>query len=109
MAIKYKIKKDDEVIVVTGKDKKKTGKVVKVDAKSNKLIVENINRVKRHLKPNQKNPDGGIIEKEMPISVSNVMYYCKKCKKGIRVGYKFLSDNKKSRFCKSCGEVLDKD
>lgn len=106
---KYKIKKDDEVIITTGRDKKKTGKVVKVDRKRGKLIVENVNVVKRHLKPNQKNPDGGIIDKEMPIDISNVMYFCEKCKKGVKVGYKFLSDNKKSRYCKNCGEILDKD
>ncbi|MGA1846807.1 50S ribosomal protein L24 [Deferribacter abyssi] len=109
MAVKYKLKKDDEVIVIAGKNKGKTGKVLKVDRKKGKVIVENVNVVKRHMKPNPLSPDGGIIEKEMPIDISNVMFLCKKCDKGVRLGYKFLDSGKKQRFCKSCGELVDKD
>lgn len=109
MANKFKIKRDDEVIVITGKDRNKISKVVKVDRKVGKVVVENVNVVKRHTKPNQQNPDGGIIEKSMPIDISNVMYYCKKCKAGVSLGYKTLKTNKKSRFCKKCGEIIDKE
>jgi large subunit ribosomal protein L24 len=109
MGNKCKIKRDDEVIVITGKDRNKVSKVVKVDRKDGKVIVENVNVVKRHTKPNQQNPDGGIIEKSMPIDISNVMYYCKKCKTGVRLGFKELKSNKKSRFCKKCGEIIDKE
>jgi large subunit ribosomal protein L24 len=109
MAAKYKIKRDDEVIVITGKDKNKVSKVVKVVRKEGKVIVENVNVVKRHTKPNQQNPDGGIIEKSLPVDISNVMYYCKKCKSGVKLGYKTLKSNKKSRFCKKCGEIIDKE
>lgn len=109
MAAKYKIKSNDEVIVITGKDRSKVSKVVKVDRKNGKVVVENVNVVKRHTKPNQQNPDGGIIEKSMPIDISNIMYYCKKCKSGVKLGFKTLKSNKKSRFCKKCGEIIDKE
>ncbi len=109
MGNKCKIKRDDEVIVITGKDKNKISKVVKVDKKDDKIIVDNVNVAKRHTKPNQQNPDGGIIEKSMPIDVSNVMFYCKKCKTGVRLGFKALKSNKKGRFCKKCGEIIDKE
>jgi len=61
------------------------------------------------MKPSQLNPDGGIVEKEMPVHISNVMYFCSKCNKGVRIGVKVLQDNSKQRFCKSCGEIVDKD
>ena len=115
MAAKYKIKSDDDVIVITGKDKSKVSKVVKVDRKNGKVLVENVNVVKRHTKPNQQNSDGGIIEKSMPIEhhfyifYNNIMYYCKKCKSGVKLGFKTLKSNKKSRFCKKCGEIIDKE
>jgi large subunit ribosomal protein L24 len=109
MAAKYKIKSDDEVIVIMGKDKSKISKVVKVDRKNGKVVVENVNVVKRHTKPNQQNPDGGMIEKSMPVDISNIMYYCKKCKSGVKLGFKTLKSNKKSRFCKKCGEIIDKE
>ncbi len=100
------IKKNDMVITLTGKDKGKTGKVLKVLRDKNKVVVEKINIVKRHLKPTQTNPKGGIIEKEMPLDISNVLLYCKKCEKGRRIGKKELSDGSKVRVCKKCGEIL---
>lgn len=109
MPVKYKLKKNDPVVVISGKDKKKESKIIVIDKEKGKVVVENVNVVKRHTKPNQINPDGGIIEKNMPFDISNVMYHCKKCNKGVRLGVKVLDNGKKSRFCKSCGELVDKD
>ncbi|UOD33768.1 50S ribosomal protein L24 [Deferribacteraceae bacterium V6Fe1] len=109
MLRKYKLKKDDPIIVISGKEKGKTSKVLKIDRTKEKVFAEGLNIVKRHVKPNQLNPEGGIVEKEMPIHISNVMYYCKKCDKGVRLGYKVLESGNKQRFCKSCGEIIDKD
>ncbi|HPU30303.1 MAG TPA: 50S ribosomal protein L24 [Syntrophorhabdaceae bacterium] len=103
----YHIKKNDLVIVITGKDKGKTGKVLRIFKKKDRVIVEKVNMVKRHVKPSQKTK-GGILEKESPIHVSNVMIYCEKCSKPVRVGKKVLDDGKKVRFCKKCNEVIDK-
>jgi len=100
------LKKDDMVITLVGKDKGKTGKILKVLRDKNKVVVEKINIVKRHIKPTQINPQGGIIEKEMPIDVSNVLLYCKKCQKGVRIGKKMLEDGSKVRVCKKCGEII---
>ncbi|MCX8084345.1 MAG: 50S ribosomal protein L24 [Calditerrivibrio sp.] len=108
-AVKYKLKKDDPVIVITGKYKGKKSKILKVLKEDGKAIVEAVNVVKRHMKPSQLNPDGGIVEKEKPIDISNIMYYCQKCDKGVRLGIKVLQDGTKQRFCKSCGEIVDKD
>jgi len=102
-----KIRKDDQIMVTTGKSKGKTGKVLRVDPDKGTVYIEKINVVKRHQRPNQKFKQGGIIEKEAPIAVSNVMLICEKCKGPVRVGKKMIKDNK-VRFCKSCGEVLDK-
>lgn len=109
MAIKYKLKKDDPIIVTTGKDKGKKSKILKVLRDEGKVIAEGVNVVKRHMKPSQLNPDGGIVEKEKPINISNVMYLCPKCNKGVRLGVKVLQDGTKQRYCKSCGEIVDKE
>ncbi|ORU90170.1 MAG: 50S ribosomal protein L24 [Cycloclasticus sp. symbiont of Poecilosclerida sp. M] len=102
-----KIKKGDEVIVITGKDKGKRGTVLTV-VSSDKLLIEGINSVKKHQKPNpNKGVEGGIIEKQMPIQVSNVAIYNAQTKKADRVGFKVLEDGKKVRFFKSNNEVLD--
>ncbi len=106
---KIKLRSEDPVVVIAGKDKGKKSKIVKLVRKNAKVYVENINMVKRHMKPNQFNPDGGIIEKEMPINISNIMYYCKKCDKGVRLGIKELESGQRIRFCRSCGETIDKD
>lgn len=107
-AIKYKIKKNDQVMVVSGKEKGKTGRVVRVIGDKAKVIVEKLNIVKRHTKPSVKVKQGGIIEKESPIAISNVMLICEKCKGPVRVGKKILEDGKRVRYCKKCGEILDK-
>ena len=94
---KIKLKKGDEVIVIAGKDKGKTGKITKVKSVFNKAIVAGINKVKKHQKPNN-NQAGGIIEKEMPIHISNLAYYDPSLKKGIKIGFKFSDKGKKIRF-----------
>lgn len=96
-----KIRKGDTVKVIAGsyKDKGKVGKVLKVFPKENKVIVEGINIIKRHTKPSQKLPQGGIIEKEAPIHVSNVMYFSTKFNVTSRIGFKYLDDGSKVRYC----------
>lgn len=106
--IKYKIKKNDQIMIIKGKEKGKTGRVIKVDLLKGRVLIEKLNMVKRHAKPSQKHKQGGIIEKEAPLAVSNVMLICDKCKCPVRVGRKVLDDGKKVRYCKKCGEVLDK-
>jgi large subunit ribosomal protein L24 len=101
------IKKNDTVTVIAGKDKGKNGKVLRVIPKKDRVIVEKINMIKRHMKPNQQTRQGGILEKESPIHVSNLMLICSKCTDPTRVGYKILDDNKKVRVCKKCEEVID--
>jgi len=102
-----KIKKGDEVIVLTGKDKGKRGVVLSV-VSSEKVLVEGVNTVKKHQKPNpNKGIEGGILEKQMPIQVSNVAIYNPLTKKADRVGFRVLEDGKKVRFFKSNNEVLD--
>ena len=103
----YHIKKNDNVMVMTGKDKGKTGKVLRINRKTDRIIVEKVNMIKRHVRPSQKTK-GGIMERESPIHVSNVMIFCDKCAKAVRVGTKILEDGKKTRYCKKCDEVLDK-
>lgn len=103
-----KIRKDDQIMVIAGREKGKTGKVLRVDPEKSKVYVEKLNMVKRHQKPSQKFKHGGIIEKEAPLAISNLMLLCEKCKGPVRVGKKLLDDGKRVRFCKKCGEVLDK-
>ena len=99
-----KIKKGDTVKVITGKDKDKEGKVLSVDAKKAKVLVEGVNMITKHAKPTAANQTGGIIQKEAPIDISNVMYLHKG--KATRVGFKMEGD-RKVRFAKSTGEVID--
>ena len=101
-----RLKKGDKVKVVAGKEKGKTGKILKVVADKNKVVVEKLNFVKRHQKPDAKGK-GGIVEKEGPIHISNVMLLCNKCETGVRVGHKVLEDGKKVRVCTKCHEILD--
>ncbi|RMG29846.1 MAG: 50S ribosomal protein L24 [Gammaproteobacteria bacterium] len=102
-----KIRKGDEVVVIAGKDKGKRGSVLKV-LPDDRVIVENVNIVKRHTKPNPAaNLPGGIIEKEAPIHVSNVMLYNPQTQKGDRVGFRILEDGRKVRYFKSTNEVVD--
>ena len=102
------IKKDDKVKVVTGKDKGKIGKVLKVIKKKNRILVENINMVKRHSRPSAKNKQGGIVEGEAAIHWSNVMVMCNKCITPVRMRTQRLEDGKKIRVCRKCNEAVDK-
>ena len=99
-----KIKKGDTVVVIAGKDKDREGKVMHVDQKNHKVIVEGVNMVKKHSKPSMQNQNGGIIEKESPLDISNVMYLHKG--KATRIGFK-IEDGKKVRIAKSTGDVID--
>jgi len=105
---KYKIKKNDQVIVTKGKERGKTGKVLRLLPDRGKVTIEKLNIVKRHQRPTSQQKQGGIIEKEAPISIANVMLLCDKCKGPVKVGRKILDGGKKVRFCKKCGEVLDR-
>ncbi len=102
-----KIRKNDTVLVVAGKDKGKRGKVRFAYPKQERLLVEGINFVKKHSRAKGAVKQAGIIEREAPISVSNVMLLCSKCNHPARVGFRFLADGKKVRICRSCGEVID--
>ena len=104
MNSKIKLKKGDEVIVLAGKDKGKTGKIIKVFPKQMKAIVSEINRVKKNQKPDNNQP-GGIVDKEMPLHISNLSFYDPELKKGIRIGYKFDKD-KKVRINKLSGKEI---
>jgi large subunit ribosomal protein L24 len=108
MANKCYIKKDDKIKVIAGKDTGKIGKVLKVNRKKSRVLVEKINIVKRHSKPSAQNKQGGIIDKEMPIQWSNVMVMCSKCVTPARIKMQRLEDGKKIRVCVKCGEALDK-
>lgn len=101
-----RLKKGDMVQVIAGKEKGKTGKILKVIADKDKVVVEKLNFVKRHQKPDAKGK-GGIVEKEGPIHISNVVFFCSKCETGVRVGSKVLEDGKKVRACHHCHEILD--
>ena len=101
-----KIIKNDTVKVIGGNNKGKIGKVLKVYPKTNRIIVEKVQLVKRHQKPRSQQDKGGIIEKEAPIHVSNVLLVCPKCSKPTRTGVGELADGKKVRVCKSCNEML---
>ena len=102
-----KIRKDDKVKVMTGKDKGKISKVLRVLNEKNKIVVEGVNVVKKHVKPGVISKEGGIISIEKPVDVSNVMYYDDSSKKVVKVGYKVV-DGKKYRVSKESGEILDK-
>ena len=100
------VRKEDTVIVLSGKDKGKQGRVMSADPKNGKVVVEGVNVAKRHLKPRRPGEDGGIIKKETPIYASKVMRVCPKCGKPTREAHKFLADGTKARLCKKCGEII---
>lgn len=102
-----KIKKGDKVKVITGKDRGKVATVLKVLPSENKIVVEGVNVVKKHVKPGTVSKEGGIVSVEKPIDISNVMFYDEKSKKTVRIGYKII-DGKKYRVNKKTGDVLDK-
>ena len=105
MGSKIKLKKGDEVIVLVGKDKGKTGKITLIQPSLNKAIVSGINKVKKHQKPDN-NQAGGIVEKEMPIQVSNLSFYDSTSKKGVKLGYKLNNKNEKIRIIRSTGKEV---
>lgn len=100
------IRKDDTVVVLSGKDKGKKGKVLSVDPASGKVIVEKVNLVSRHTKPRRQGEEGGILQKEAPIYACKVMRVCPKCDKSTRPAHKVLADGKKVRVCKKCGAEI---
>src|SRR5437868_5306322 len=105
------IRKDDIVEVITGDDAgtqkaRTTARVLRVLPDKDKLVVEGINRVYRHMKPNRRNAQGGRLSKEMPIAVSNVLLFCGTCRRGVRIGRRYTSDGRKERYCKKCGNSL---
>ena len=109
MAGKFRIKKGDTVMVIAGKDRGKTGKVLHVETKGERIMVEKLNLIKRHTKPNAKNKQGGILEREGSIAISNVMAYCESIGKPSRVQMKIFEDGRKVRvYQKAPTEILDK-
>jgi len=108
IVLKFRVRKGDMVMITTGKDKGKTGKVLEVDRSKQRVFVEKLNIIKRHMKPSQKHRQGGIIEKEASIHLSNVMIVCKSCGKSSRTGIRLMDDGEKMRYCKKCGEIIDR-
>jgi large subunit ribosomal protein L24 len=102
-----KIKRDDTVVIIAGKDKGKNGKVRQSLQKEGCVVVEGINIVKRHTKPQGTVRQAGIIEREAPLDVSNVMFLCPRCKHPVRLGFRVLEDNRRVRVCRRCHEVID--
>lgn len=102
-----KIRKNDTVLVIAGRDRGKKGKVRAAIPKKERLLVDGINMIKKHARPTGQARQAGIIEREAPIHVSSVMLLCEKCGKPARIGRRLLADGKKVRFCKACGEVVD--
>jgi len=106
MTTNTRIRRDDEVMVIAGRDKGARGKVIRVLPTEGQVLVSKVNMVKRHTRQTQQS-SGGIVEREAPLAISNVQFYCSKCKTGVRLGAKTLEDGRKVRTCRSCGEVLD--
>jgi large subunit ribosomal protein L24 len=104
---KIGFKKNDKVMVMAGKEKGKVGKILKVFPEKDRAVVEKVNYIKKHTRPGGKTSKGGIIEKEAPIHVSNLMLICSKCTDPVRVGRRRLDDGKTVRVCKKCGEILE--
>jgi large subunit ribosomal protein L24 len=118
---KLSLRKNDQVQVISGREKGKTGKILKVDAKNGRVLIEKINLVKKHTKPSQQSPQGGIVEKELPLHYSKVLLLCPKCNCGRRHGISLVSKTAKKgakgtsekaaqvkvRICKKCGETLE--
>ena len=101
------VKKNDTVVVLSGKDKGKKGKVLSVNPETRKVIVEGVSVASRHQKPRKQGEEGGIIKKETPVFASKVMLVCPKCKKGVRVGMSVLENGTKVRVCKKCGATIE--
>jgi large subunit ribosomal protein L24 len=106
MPHKCRLKKNDMVMVIAGRERGKTGKVLRVLPDARRATVERLNVVKRHSKPRGAASPGGIVEKEAPIDISNLMFFCERCNAPVRVGYKIAADKTKTRICRSCREPL---
>ena len=106
--MKLHVKKGDVVQIITGKDAGKRGKILSVDTDKGRVVVEGANMVKKHMKPTQTSPQGGIMNKEGSVASSNVLLYCSKCRGPVRHGKQILSDGSKVRVCRKCGEPFDK-
>lgn len=104
---KLHVKKNDMVKVIAGKERGKTGKVLRVLPDKGRVVVESLNLIKRHTRPTQSQPDGGIIEREAPLSLSNVMLMCASCSEPARTGIRNLEDGSKTRYCKKCDASVD--
>jgi len=104
---KIRIRKGDTVVVIAGRDRGKSGKVLSVDRSQGKLVVEKINMIKRHTKPNQKVKQGGILEREAPVAISNVMFLCPVTQKPTRLGVRVQTDGKRVRFSKKSNDVVE--
>lgn len=104
---KSRIRKGDTVIVISGRERGKTGKVMLVDLRAGKVVVEKLNIIKRHTKPNQKAKQGGILEREAPLQMSNVMFFCPVTQKPTRVGIRTQADGRRVRFSKKSNEILE--
>lgn len=104
-AIKTNLRKNDRVIVIAGKDKSKTGKIIEILSDKYRARVEGINLVKKHIKPGP-NSKGGIVEKEASIHISNLMLICPKCTEPTRISHKILEDGRRIRICKKCGDAI---
>jgi len=104
---KSRIRKGDTVVVISGRERGKTGKVLSVDLHAGKVVVEKLNVIKRHTKPNQKAKQGGILEREAPLQISNVMFFCPVAQKPTRVGIRTQADGRRVRFSKKSNETLE--
>lgn len=104
---KSRIRKGDTVVVISGKERGKSGKVLSVDLGAGKVVVEKLNIIKRHTKPNQKAKQGGILEREAPLQISNVMFFCPVTQKPTRVGIRTLEDGRRVRFSKKSNETVE--
>lgn len=107
MKQKCHIRKDDKVKIIAGKDSGKIGKVLKVNRKIQRVLVENINIIKRHTRPSAQNKQGGIVESEAPVPWSNIVLMCNKCMAPVRIKMQRLEDGKKIRVCRKCSEIID--
>jgi large subunit ribosomal protein L24 len=103
-----RVKKNDMVMVIVGKERGKVGKVLRVLPEENRALIERLNVVKRHIRPRGPQSPGGIVEKEAPLHLSNLMPMCERCNAPVRVGHRLLEDRTKIRTCRRCGQALDK-
>jgi large subunit ribosomal protein L24 len=105
--ISTNLKKNDNVVIISGSDKGRRGKILFIDKEKGRVVVEGVNKKKKFVRPSQENPKGGVINLEYPLNISKVMLFCEKCKKGVRMGMQ-AKDSGKIRVCKKCGKSFDK-